>query len=155
MDSNNRKFPSSAHSGGPTRIQGFEAFGQVFPMWGTTPFYRPFEFAIPVPTGAPLPELARLDTEADSLIEGLGVFFADANKAFESPIVLEVNGAATPLPSLFIPLFTVGNGFQALFPMHLFLRKNSVFRVLADAWFAQQGEATRFGIVIMKGWTFA
>jgi len=152
---NNRKFPSSAHAGGPTRIQGFEAFGQVFPMWGTTPFYRPFEFAVPLPIVAATDQMARLDTEADTVIEGIGAFFADANKAYESAILLEINGATQPLPTLSVPLFVIGNGFQALFPLNLFMKKNSVFRVRANSWNQQQDEVTRFGVVILKGWTFA
>jgi hypothetical protein len=150
-----RKFPSSAHAGGPTRIEGFEAFGQVFPMWGTTPFYLLFEFSVPVPTAANV-EMARKECDADTLIQAVGVFFTNANRLFISQPLLEINGAVSSLPSVAVPLFSITNGFFGLFPLDLFLKKNSVLRILAPAgWVGYQDENTRPGIVVLKGWTFA
>jgi len=148
------------------RIAGFEAFGQVFPMWGTTPFYRVSGFAATFAGGlmSPNPKelfIARLD--ADTLFEGVGVFFANPNRAIGSEMIMEINGAEQNLPPGDV-LFggggalglTVGNGlYGQLQPLNLFLKKGATFRILGRDWILYEGEASRTGIVAVKGWTYA
>lgn len=153
MDPRSRRFPSLPHVGGSERLEGFEGFAQVFPMFGTTVNFRVFEFSFDLALQTPT-ELTRIKADGDMFVESIWVGFRDPNRLYSSPIQLKRNNGLVPIPSDLLPTLPIGNGIEHPWMLNMFLKKGDtlIVEVSPGGWSIYEGETVRVGAIIFRTW---